>query len=247
MDLGDFRRKFNSALKANETITVFCRCSIKYTGRAEAELEEGDRLIIIKADNTILVHQPEGNNPINYMKPGTGMELLEADEGLLLKTQNSKLKETLDILITEVYNYATYRLEDGKKLVLVGNEKDMSNMIKAKPELISKDFKPLSREEHTTYGFIDVFGHDKKGNLVIVECKRYTAGVSAVQQLRRYVEKMMELKGLPKTKVKGVIAAPDIAKNAKEMLEKWNYTFISVNPPKRLEQYNKSQKSITEF
>jgi len=247
MNKQEFKKKFNDSIKANETMSFFCKCKINYSGRAEAELEEGDRLIIIKADNTLLVHQPEGSTPINYMKNDSSIELIEVDGNILIKSHNQKFKDYLDIKIKKVYSFSSKRLEDGKKLVLVGNEKDMSDMIRDNPHLISKDFKPLSREEHTKFGFIDVFGHDKKGNLVIIECKRYSAGLSAVQQLRRYVEKMTELKGIKKVKIKGIIAAPNIAKNAKEMLEKWGFSFVVVNPPKRLEKFNKNQKSIMEF
>ncbi|MFW6283284.1 MAG: endonuclease NucS domain-containing protein, partial [Minisyncoccales bacterium] len=106
---------------------------------------------------------------------------------------------------------------------------------------------PLSREEHNKFGFIDVFGHDGSGNLVIIECKRYTAGLSAIEQLRRYVEKMSELKGIEKNKIKGILAAPDIAKNAEAMLIGWGYEFKPINPPKKLEKYNKNQKSLQDF
>jgi endonuclease len=105
----------------------------------------------------------------------------------------------------------------------------------------------LSREEHTTFGFIDVFGHDKQGNMVIVECKRYTASLQCVTQLRRYVEKISELKGLPIKRVKGVMASPAISPNALDMLNKWGFEWKQVNPPKRLERYNKDQKSLSDW
>lgn len=247
MDLNLFRETLGKSLKANETISFFCKCSVYYSGRAEAELGEGDRIIIIKSDNTLLIHQPEGSSPINYMKSGSSVNIEKVPKGVLIKSNNSKLKDYLEVLVLKVYIYSAHRLEDGNKLELAGSEKDMSDMIKSKPEIISKDFKPLSREEHTKFGFIDVFGHDKKGNLIVIECKRYSAGLSAVQQLRRYVEKIMELKGLKKEQVKGILAAPSIAKNAEEMLKKWGFEFVSVNPPKRLERYNKSQKIIDDF
>ena len=247
MELNLFKENLNKSLKSNETISFFCKCSIYYSGRAEAELKEGDRIIIVKADNTLLVHQPEGSSPINYMKAGSSIDIEKVKNGILLKCSNQKLKDYLEVLVLVVYNYSSHKLEDGNKIELAGSEKDMSNMIKEHPELISKDFKPLSREEHTKFGFIDVFGHDKKGNMVVIECKRYIAGLSAVQQLRRYVEKIMELKGLKKEQVKGILVAPSIAKNAEEMLKKWGFEFVSVNPPKRLERYNKNQKSIYEF
>ena len=247
MDLSDFRNLFNEALNSNKTISFFSRCSIFYSGRAEAELAEGDRLIIIKSDNTLIIHQPEGSAPVNYMKSDSSIELFESNGSLLLKSINQKLKDELDVLINKVYSFQAYKLEDGCKLTLAGSEKDMSDMIRDNPSLISSDFKPLSREEHNKFGFIDVFGHDGAGNLVIVECKRYTAGLSAVEQLRRYVEKMSGLKGVSSKKIKGVLAAPEIAKNAEDMLISWGYNFVKVFPPKRLEKYNKNQKSLVEF
>lgn len=247
MKLSELKESLEKALKSNQTSSFFCKCTIFYSGRAEAELAEGDRLIIIKADNTILVHQPEGSTPINYMKNDSSIELNIVSNKLELKSYNSKFKDYLEISISKIYSFSSHKLEDGKKITLVGNEKDMSDMIKDNPHMISKDFKPLSREEHTKFGFIDVFGHDSKGNLIVIECKRYTAGASAVQQLRRYVEKIMDLKGLKKEAVKGILAAPSIAKNTEEMLKKWGFTFVSVEPPKRLEKYKKNQKNILEF
>ncbi len=251
MDLKEFKSALENTLLSNETCSFTCLCRISYSGRAEAELDEGERLIIIKSDNTLLVHQDVGSNPVNYMKADTKIDLLEIKDdsrsGILIQTHNQKYKDYLDIFVTKVFDFSSRKLDDGKKLVLVGTEKDMSDMIKDNPGVISSDFKPLSREEHTRYGFIDVFGHDDKGNLVIIECKRYVVGLSAVQQLRRYVEKMVELKGLSADKIKGIVAAPSITVSAESMLRDWGFEFKMVEPPKRLEKYNKSQKSLGEF
>ena len=125
------------------------------------------------------------------------------------------------------------------------SEAEMNDMNKDYPYWISKDCKTLSREEHTKCGFIDVFGHDNKGTLIVIECKRYTAGLDAVQQLRRYVEKIKELKGI--NTVSGIIASPKIAPNAEEMLKKWGFTWKLVNPPMRLLRHNKNQKALDAF
>jgi len=227
----------------NETITFFCSCSIEYSGRAESLLEKGDRIIIIKSDNTLLIHQPENSNPVNYMKAGTAYTIEGKKDHLLLRAR--KEKEFMKIELFKVYNYMSQRLEDGLSLELVGTEADMSDMIKDNPQLISEEFRPLTREEHTKFGFIDLFGHDGKGNLVVIECKRYSAGLDAVQQLRRYVEKIKEMKGI--TKVKGIIASPEITANAQGMMKQWGFTHKKVNPPKRLEKYNKKQTSLGEY
>ncbi|MBN2141747.1 endonuclease NucS [Candidatus Woesearchaeota archaeon] len=249
MELGDFRAEFDDALARNECLSFFCSCEIAYSGRAEAHLAQGDRMIFIKNDNTLLIHQPVGSAPINYMKAGGHITLKpvsgNGQKYLHLKCVTADLKEYLDVQIFRVHTFMHHKLEDGAKQELAGNERDMSDMLKENPHLISDDFKPLSREEHTKFGFIDVFGHDKKGNLVIVECKRYTAGLDAVTQLRRYVEKIEELKGVKN--VKGILAAPTISPNAKEMLEKWGFSFKAVEPPMRLDRFNKSQKSLVDW
>lgn len=245
MDLGVFKDKFVEAANKKAFITFFCKCKIVYSGRAEASLPKGDRMVGVKQDGTIFVHQPEGGNPINYMKAGGAVELFKEDFGIHFKAYNASTKEYLELEISRVYEFMSRKLEDGQKQLLAGSEADMSDMIKQHPHLISNDFKPLSREEHTKFGFIDVFGHDKKGTLIVVECKRYTAGLDAVQQLRRYVEKIKELKGTEK--VSGILASPKISPNAEEMLKKWKFTWKMVNPPMRLIRHNKNQKALDSF
>ena len=245
MDLGEFEDKFRVAGNKKEFVSFFCKCKIVYSGRAEASLPKGDRMVGVKQDGTIFVHQPEGGNPINYMKAGGSIDLLKQDYGLLFKAYNSMTKEYLELEIFRVYNFMSKKLEDGQKQMLSGTEADMSDMIKQNPILINDKFKPLSREEHTKFGFIDVFGHDKNGALIVVECKRYTAGLDAVQQLRRYVEKIKELRGTDK--VSGILASPKISSNAEEMLKKWGFEWKLVNPPMRLIRHNKNQKSLQSF
>jgi RecB family endonuclease NucS len=237
--------KIRDALRRNETIVIGCECDVHYSGRAEAFLPIGERLIVIKADNTLLVHQPEGNAPINYMKPDAKHSVRVADGKLMLSSQNLKMQEYLDIKMSKVHFVQSCVLKDGQKIQIIGTEKDMSEMIYNNPEFISPYFKPLSMEEHTKYGFIDVFGYDKDKNLVIVECKRYCADLSAVTQLRRYVEKIKKLKGTDN--VRGVIAAPKITPNALEMAQDWGFDFVAVEPPKYKERYNKDQKTLECF
>lgn len=241
----DYVTLLNDALRRNETIIFGCSCSIRYSGRAESFLEDGDRVIIIKADNTLLVHQPSGNNPINYMKPNTSHNLVIEERNLILKSRNLGLKENMDITINKMHFFNTHKLQDGRSIVIAGTEADMAKMLYDNPDMIEKGFKPVSQEEQTKYGFIDVLGVDKDGVLAVVECKRYCADLGAVTQLRRYVERLMISKGI--TKVRGIIAAPKITPNAQKMLEDWGYSFVSVKPPKYLEDFNKKQARLDTF
>jgi RecB family endonuclease NucS len=136
-------------------------------------------------------------------------------------------------------------LNDDEDVSIVGSEADMARMIYERPYLISKDFKPVSLEEQTKYGFIDVMGHNGKGVLVIVECKRITAGLNAVQQLRRYVEKIKAAKGVKK--VIGYLAAPGITKNAETMLKDWGFKLARIDPPMRDIIDKSQQKKLNDF
>jgi len=244
-NIDEYRTLLNDGLKRNETVIITCKCSVKYSGRAESHLLEGDRIIIIKADNTLLVHQPTGNNPINYMKSNTSHDLVLEDGKIVLKARNQFLKESMDIKISRIYFFNSYKLEDGQNILITGTESDMAKMIYDNPEKIEKGFKPVSQEEQTKYGFIDVMGVDSNGILTVVECKRYSADLSAVTQLRRYVEKLMISKGI--SKVRGILAAPKITPNALNMLKDWGYSFVSVIPPKYMEKLSKKQSKLDYF
>ena len=238
---------FKEALDKSRVIMLSCCCEIHYSGRAESFLGSGDRLIIIKADKTLLIHQPEGSSPINYMKEGTSYTLVKEKEGgkLVLRCSNIPLKEYMDIFISRVYSFHQLQLEDSAKIQLIGSERDMSDMIYNNPALIEQGFKPLSREEHTKYGFIDVFGYDKNSVLVVIECKRYTADLKAVDQLQRYVKKIKQLRGLDK--VRGILAAPEISPNTLQMLTDNGFEYRKISPPKYLERFNKGQKMLGEY
>ncbi|MEM2916308.1 MAG: endonuclease NucS [Candidatus Woesearchaeota archaeon] len=244
-ELNDYITLLADALKRNETIVFGCNCTIRYSGRAESFLNEGDRVIMIKSDNALLVHQPTGNAPINYMKPGTGYTVRTDGNKLVLKATNILEKESMEITIFRVHFFNSHKLEDGQAIVIAGTEEDMSNMLYKNPELVEEGFKPVSQEEQTKYGFIDVLGTDKDGVLTVVECKRYVADLAAVTQLRRYVEKLMASKGI--TKVRGILAAPKITPNAEKMLKDWGFSFVSVKPPKYLEEFDKKQKRLDFF
>jgi len=92
--------KFQQMLNSAKVVTFSARCEIEYEGRAKSFLPKGDRLIIVKSDGTLLIHQPTGNRPINYMKPGT--TFIIKNNNIICK--NIKDKETLIISIEQLYH-----------------------------------------------------------------------------------------------------------------------------------------------
>ena len=79
------------------------------------------------------------------------------------------------------------KLDDSAEFALFASEKDMHKAILIQPSLIEEGFKPISYEKKVAPGFIDVFGIDKNGKLVVIEVKRKIAGKEAVIQLANYV------------------------------------------------------------
>ncbi|MGV8087350.1 MAG: endonuclease NucS [Candidatus Woesearchaeota archaeon] len=243
----EYVASINNSLEKNETVIIAVNCDVSYYGKVESYLPKGDRIIIIKNDKTLLIHQPSGINPINYMKEGTEVKVIIENNEIILKAKHLFLKDFLDAKISNIHFVSTHKLEDGGKIEVVGSEADMSDMIYENPLLIEKGFKPFSREEHTKFGFIDVFGTDKDGKIVVIECKRDNSDFKAVQQLHRYIHKISKSKGIKEENIRGIIASPRISSNARVMLEELGYSFVSITPPKYLERYDKKQKRLGEY
>src|ERR671917_276402 len=54
---------------------IVARCAVDYTGRLTAHLPEALRLIVVKADGSVLVHADAGGyKPLNWMTPPTVIE-----------------------------------------------------------------------------------------------------------------------------------------------------------------------------
>ena len=245
LKLEDYSMLIENAVGKFHSAVLGCRCEISYSGRAESFLPEGDRIVLIKEDGSMIIHQPTGNNPVNYMKPGTTHSVSFQEGKCVINSKSVDTKEFMSMKIGEVYFFNSYKMQDGQAIELKGTEKDMAEMIMKSPELIEKGFKPLNMEEYTKYGFIDIFGYDKDNTLTVIECKRYCADPAAVTQLRRYVEKVKSSKGL--TFVRGVLAAPKITSNALQMLNDWGFKFVELSPPKYFEKFDKSQQRLHQF
>ncbi|MGH2795141.1 MAG: endonuclease NucS, partial [Actinomycetota bacterium] len=48
---------------------VVADCSIDYSGRLTAHLPPARRLIVVKADGTVIVHGDKGHKALNWMSP----------------------------------------------------------------------------------------------------------------------------------------------------------------------------------
>ncbi len=238
-------QKLIAALASRESIVLAADCEVFYEGKAETVLARGHRLIIIKKDGTVLVHQPEGNHPINYMKAGTECTVLYDPPKAILNCMHIAFGDSMEVVLHEIYFVESSPLSDGAKIQLTGNERDMSDMLYENPYRIEKGLIPVSKEEQTKYGFIDVLCYDENNCLAAAAGIRSMAHLAALPSLRRYVEKMKQSKGIEN--VRGILVAPMITENAKHMLKDWNFSFVAMDPPKFREKLKKSQAKLSDF
>ena len=137
-------KNFDKLLTDNQTIVMSVSCIVEYSGRAESELEKGDRIIIIKSDNALLVHQPAGNNPVNHMRSGGKHKIVTSDldegEKFRIISEHTKHKEHLKIKVFDLYFYKSQKLTDNEQIMTKGTEFDMSEMLYTNPKMISDDF-----------------------------------------------------------------------------------------------------------
>ncbi len=169
--MNQYPPQFEEAMRKNNAVMLSAKCEVWYSGQVESYLPLGDRMILIKDDGVMVVHQPQGNNPINYLKPGATYSMTAMEGHLFLNGNNIKLKEYMDVKIQKIHFMHSMKLEDGQSIQVAGTEEDMAKMLMEKPNMIEQGFKPVSQEEQTKFGYIDVFGVDKNGILTVVECK----------------------------------------------------------------------------
>jgi RecB family endonuclease NucS len=207
-------------------ILVVGNCRVRYDGRAASKLSEGDRLLVIKKDGTFLVHQNTGMAAINYQGPGSVVSA-ELNDFLKVKSERKgKIKEKIEVDFFRVDFANSLELTDDKQISVYGSEKDLSNLLLQDLNLIEKGLTPLKQESASSKGRMDILARDNKGRLVVIELKRRRAEFSAVTQLKRYVEEMEKRKN---EKVRGVLCAPGISKNALNMLEKMGLEFSNLS------------------
>jgi len=65
----------SAASRATDHAAPHRRCSADYVGRLTAHLPLATRLIMIKADGTVLIHADSGTKALNWMPPGSRGQL----------------------------------------------------------------------------------------------------------------------------------------------------------------------------
>jgi RecB family endonuclease NucS len=165
---------------------IVARCQVRYSGRLDAYLPEAVRLIMLKADGSVLVHADAGGyKPLNWMTPPTVIE--EAD-GLMTVRRRSG-EDLLQIELREVLTDVTHELEPDPALTKDGVEAHLQELLAEQPHWCGEGFRLIRREWATDIGPVDLMCRDGEDRWVAVEIKR-VAGLEAVEQLTRYLERI---------------------------------------------------------
>ena len=143
---------------------------------------------------------------------------------LVLGARKQKPKETIKTIFYSIDAVHSHPMEPSSDLRLTGSEKELNDELMQDLDFLEPGLKPLNQEHVLRKGFVDILAEDREGNLVVIELKRRQADYNAVQQLQRYVGQVKKIKN---KKCRGLLIAPSIGKNARELLGEYGLEFYS--------------------
>jgi RecB family endonuclease NucS len=193
---------------------VVARCQVDYAGRLSAHLPMATRVLMIKADGSVLVHSDGGSyKPLNWMSPPCTLREGTTEDGQVEWTvTNPKTDDTLRILLTEVFSDSVHELGIDPGLQKDGVEKHLQELLADHPATLAPGLTLVRREYPTAIGPVDLMCRDGDGASVAVEIKR-RGDIDGVEQLTRYLELLNRDPLL--SPVRGIFAAQEIKPQAR--------------------------------
>lgn len=197
---------------------VVARCQVDYAGRLAAHLPMATRVLMLKADGSVLVHSDGGSyKPLNWMSPPCKLIEGTTENGTIEWTVTAqKADATLRILIEEILQDSAHDLGVDPGLQKDGVEKHLQELLAEHTTTLGDGMSLVRREYMTAIGPVDLLCRDANGAAVAVEIKR-RGEIDGVEQLTRYLELMnREPKLRP---VRGIFAAQEIKPQARTLAE----------------------------
>jgi hypothetical protein len=186
-------------------------------------------MLIVKEDGSLLVHRSVGYEPVNWQPPGCIFQVQAKGSLLEVRAVRQKPAESVRVFFDKIHLVSALSLVDSGEFSLYASEEDMQKAILSEPSLLEEGFKPVSYEKKVEPGFVDVYGEDKNGKLVVVEIKRKIAGRNAALQLAKYID---AIKSKANREVRGILVAPNIAKDVQRLLASLGLEFKALDPRK---------------
>jgi RecB family endonuclease NucS len=190
---------------------IVARCEVRYSGRLAAWLPEALRLLMIKADGSVMVHADSGGyKPLNWMTAPTVIE--ESEDEIVVRKKGGD--DRLDIRLVEVLSDVTHEMDTEAGLVKDGVEAELQELLAEQPTWCGEGFRLVRREWATDIGPVDLMCRDADDGWVAVEIKR-VGTIEAVEQLTRYLERLRTDPAL--AECRGVLAAQTIKPQARAL------------------------------
>jgi RecB family endonuclease NucS len=199
---------------------VVARCEVRYTGRLTATLSEAVRLLVLKSDGSVLVHDDSGAyKPLNWMTAPCVID--ESDGSIVVRKRAGKSEDRLEIRLAEILSDVTHDMGESVALQKDGVERHLQEELAAQPHALGEPLRLVRREWPTDIGPVDLMCRDEDGAWVAVEIKR-VATIEAVEQLCRYLERIDR-------DCRGVLAAQSVKPQARTLAESRGIRWVEVD------------------
>ena len=222
---------------------IVADCSAEYSGRLNASLPLAKRVLLIKADSSLLIFSELGSyKPLNWMTaPCTIREIDPAAKSAqhsresvaggavagepekVLRVSADKGSDILEVTLQHIYSDQTYDLGEDPGLIKDGVEDHLQRYLAEQIERIGKGAKLVRREYPTAIGPVDIMAVNAEGEHVAVEIKRH-GGIDGVEQLTRYCELLNRDPLL--APVHGIFAAQTITPQAQVLAKDRGFTCL---------------------
>ena len=200
---------------------VVATCTVDYAGRLSAHLPEATRLLVVKADGTILIHADAGSKALNWMS--APCRLVEGPGGW---TVTGAKGERLDIAISAVHTDVEVRLGQEPGLTKTHSETEIQQLLAASCDCIEAGLRLVRREHPTPIGPVDLLCLDEQGGAVAVEVKR-VGDIDGVEQLTRYLRYLERDTTL--RAVRGIYVAGTVKPQARTLAQDRGITWVEVD------------------
>ncbi len=200
---------------------VVATCSVDYAGRLHAHLPEARRLLVVKADGTILIHADAGSKALNWMS--APCRIVESDAGW---TVTGSKGERLDIAIAEIHSDVRAELGEEPGLTKTHSEKEIQQLLASACSCIEDGLRLVRREHPTPIGPVDLLCLDGEGRAVAVEVKR-VGDIDGVEQLSRYLRYLERDTTL--RDIRGIYVAGTVKPQARTLAEDRGIAWVEVD------------------
>ena len=205
---------------------LICDCTAVYQGRLSAELPRATRVLMFKADGSVLIHSDGGSyKPLNWMSPPCSVSVSTSGESTEFKVVN-KAGEILTITVHEIHADYEHQLGVDPGLIKDGVESHLQKLLAENLDSLAQGLTLIRREYPTAIGPVDILCKSAAGGSVAIEIKR-RGEIDGVEQLTRYLDLLNRDPLL--APVTGIYAAQEIKPQAKTLARDRGIVCVSVD------------------